>query len=199
MLDPFMGSGSTGVAALALGRSFIGFESVEEYLDVAARRLGEVVPAEGPVTTYAANVPVTTARLLEQSGTRLQEPMSYVPTKYKEWRRVGADGSARAGAGKYKYVRGKKVGTRFGVTGHIIDTYAEDQRGRVHLISLKWQQVSGTAEQKVPFEVISLIDLLLKNESYYKAHLVLGGDGWKYKDFYVSVAACSPTFATPRA
>ena len=61
--------------------------------------------------------------------------------------------------GKYKYVRGKKVGTRFGVTGHIIDTYAEDQRGRVHLISLKWQQVSGTAEQKVPFEVISLIDL----------------------------------------
>ena len=63
-----MGSGSTGVAALALGRSFIGFESMEEYLDVAARRLGEVVAAEGPVTTYAANVPVTTARLLEQSG-----------------------------------------------------------------------------------------------------------------------------------
>ena len=68
VLDPFMGSGSTGVAALALGRSFIGFESVEEYVDVAVERLGEVVPAEGPVTTYAANVPVTTARLLEQSG-----------------------------------------------------------------------------------------------------------------------------------
>ena len=88
--------------------------------------------------------------------------------------------------GKYKYVRGKKVGTRFGVSGHIIDTYAEDPRGRIHLISLKWQQVSGTAEQKVPFEVISLIDLLLKNENYYKAHLVLGGNGWRYKDFYVS-------------
>lgn len=88
--------------------------------------------------------------------------------------------------GKYKYVRGKTVGTRFGIAAHRIDTYAEDQEGRIHLISLKWQQVSGTAEQKIPFEVISLIDLLLKNESYYKAHLVLGGDGWKYKDFYVS-------------
>lgn len=87
--------------------------------------------------------------------------------------------------GKYKYVRGKTVGSRFGVTAHKIDTYAEDEKGRIHLISLKWQQVGGTAEQKIPFEVISLIDLLLKNESYYKAHLVLGGDGWKYKDFYV--------------
>ena len=88
--------------------------------------------------------------------------------------------------GKYKSVRGKKVGTRFGVTAHKIDTYAEDERGRIHLISLKWQQVRGSVEQKIPFEIISLIDLLLKNESYYKAHLVLGGDGWRYKDFYMS-------------
>ncbi len=43
ILDPFMGSGSTGVAALQLGRSFVGFESVEEYVEMAARRLGEVV------------------------------------------------------------------------------------------------------------------------------------------------------------
>ena len=43
-----MGSGSTGVAALALGRSFIGFESVEEYVDVAVERLGEVVAEEPP-------------------------------------------------------------------------------------------------------------------------------------------------------
>ena len=87
--------------------------------------------------------------------------------------------------GKYTTQRKRMVGSRLGVTRHYIDTFAEDPRGRIHLISLKWQQVGGTAEQKVPFEVISLIDLLLKNESYYKAHLVLGGDGWKYKDFYV--------------
>ena len=45
VLDPFMGSGSTGIAALTLGRSFIGFESVEEYVDVAVERLGETAAA----------------------------------------------------------------------------------------------------------------------------------------------------------
>ncbi len=88
--------------------------------------------------------------------------------------------------GRYKFERGKTVGSRFGVSAHKIDTYAEDQRGRIHLISLKWQQSQGTAEQKIPFEVISLIDLLQTNENYFKAHLVLGGNGWKYKDFYVA-------------
>ena len=88
--------------------------------------------------------------------------------------------------GKYTFKRKKVVGSRFGVHRHFIDTYAEDRQGRIHLVSLKWQQVAGTTEQKIPFEVISLIDLLLKNENYYKAHLVLGGEGWTYKDFYVS-------------
>ncbi len=41
VLDPFTGSGSTGVAALATGRRFIGIERSPEYLEVAARRLGE--------------------------------------------------------------------------------------------------------------------------------------------------------------
>ena len=88
--------------------------------------------------------------------------------------------------GRYKVTRKKLAGTRFGIHKHYVDTYAEDVQGRIHLISLKWQQVAGTAEQKIPFEVISLIDLLLKHEDYFKAHLVLGGPGWTYKDFYVA-------------
>jgi len=39
VLDPFMGSGSTGVACLAAGRRFFGVEVCEAYFDVACRRL----------------------------------------------------------------------------------------------------------------------------------------------------------------
>lgn len=39
VLDPFMGSGSTGVAALSEGFEFLGVEAEKEYLDIAERRL----------------------------------------------------------------------------------------------------------------------------------------------------------------
>ena len=39
--DPFMGSGSTGVAALQGGRSFVGIEQSPEYFDIACRRIEE--------------------------------------------------------------------------------------------------------------------------------------------------------------
>ena len=39
ILDPFMGSGSTGVAAAKLGRSFIGIEREPSYFDIACRRI----------------------------------------------------------------------------------------------------------------------------------------------------------------
>jgi site-specific DNA-methyltransferase (adenine-specific) len=39
ILDPFAGSGSTGVAAVGLTRSFLGFELNRDYFDIACRRL----------------------------------------------------------------------------------------------------------------------------------------------------------------
>lgn len=41
ILDPFMGSGTTGVAALRRGRDFIGIESDAGYFAVAQRRVAE--------------------------------------------------------------------------------------------------------------------------------------------------------------
>lgn len=39
--DPFMGSGTTGVACVNLGRSFIGVEREAEHFDIACRRIEE--------------------------------------------------------------------------------------------------------------------------------------------------------------
>lgn len=39
ILDPFMGSGTTGVACMNLGRSFIGIERERKYFDIACRRI----------------------------------------------------------------------------------------------------------------------------------------------------------------
>jgi site-specific DNA-methyltransferase (adenine-specific) len=41
VLDPFMGSGTTGVACIKLGRRFIGIEIEPKYFDIACRRIEE--------------------------------------------------------------------------------------------------------------------------------------------------------------
>jgi len=41
-LDPFMGSGSTGIAALQNGFQFIGIEREQEYMDIAEQRINSI-------------------------------------------------------------------------------------------------------------------------------------------------------------
>jgi site-specific DNA-methyltransferase (adenine-specific) len=43
ILDPFMGSGTTGVAAVKLGRKFIGIEIEPKYFEIAVRRISEAL------------------------------------------------------------------------------------------------------------------------------------------------------------
>jgi site-specific DNA-methyltransferase (adenine-specific) len=38
ILDPFMGSGSTGLAAVALERKFVGYEKEADYYEIAEKR-----------------------------------------------------------------------------------------------------------------------------------------------------------------
>ena len=54
VFDPFSGSGSTGVAAMKLGRHFVGCEQDKTYAALAARRLNEAAPGEVVDTTGAS-------------------------------------------------------------------------------------------------------------------------------------------------
>jgi site-specific DNA-methyltransferase (adenine-specific) len=62
VVDPYLGSGTTGVACVLLGRPFVGIEIERRYFDVACRRIEEarrqadlfVPPAAAPVAVQAA-------------------------------------------------------------------------------------------------------------------------------------------------
>lgn len=87
--------------------------------------------------------------------------------------------------GGYSHSPQQDIGKRPGGRRHKVDVLAEKE-GKSILISLKWQQVSGTAEQKVPFEVICLAEAVRGSAGkFHKAYLVLGGSGWTLRDFYV--------------
>ena len=87
--------------------------------------------------------------------------------------------------GGYEYFRQVDIGERLGGGKHIVDLVAYNEDGKGYLISLKWQQTSGTAEQKVPYEAMCLVQAVLEEpERYSKAYLVLGGTAWTLRDFY---------------
>src|SRR6266478_1662418 len=84
--------------------------------------------------------------------------------------------------GAYGHRAQVAIGDRLGCGRHVVDAIAEKD-GRQILVSVKWQQVAGTAEQKVPFEVICLLDAL-ESGKFEKAYVVLGGEGWTLRNLY---------------
>ena len=91
--------------------------------------------------------------------------------------------------GGYRHQTQVHIGNRLGGGKHIVDVLASDEDGRRFLISVKWQQTSGTTEQKVPFEVICLAETMNADpDAYERAYVVLGGLGWKLREFYLSGA-----------
>jgi hypothetical protein len=86
--------------------------------------------------------------------------------------------------GGYTYKTQVNLGQRLGGGRHFVDAVVEKD-GQKFLLSVKWQQVSGTAEQKVPFEVICLSEAL-ESGAFTKAYVVLGGEGWKLRSFYTA-------------
>ena len=85
------------------------------------------------------------------------------------------------------------IGNKINGRKHRADVVVEDGVDRI-IVSLKYQQTDGTAEQKVPFEVINLIHAC-KEYGFKKAYIVLGGTdsdkvegtkGWTLRKWYTS-------------
>ncbi|MGC9122987.1 MAG: PD-(D/E)XK nuclease superfamily protein [Thermoplasmata archaeon] len=60
---------------------------------------------------------------------------------------------------------------------YIADFLVKGVNGDI-IVSLKWQQTPGTAEQKIIYEIATLIDIVKSNQSIKKAYLVFGGNGF---------------------
>lgn len=87
ILDPFMGSGTTGVAAVKMGRRFIGIEIEPKYFDIACRRVQDAIDRPD--------------MFVEKAAPSIQEAFDYNARKdfsdsidecYREVRKRQADG-----------------------------------------------------------------------------------------------------------
>ena len=86
--------------------------------------------------------------------------------------------------GGYIIERQVRLTDRLGGGKHYGDIVASKNGERI-VISLKWQQSSGTAEQKVPYEFMCLADVLANDSTIHKAYIVIGGDGWTKHSFFL--------------
>lgn len=62
VIDPFMGSGTTGVSCVNIGRNFIGIEIEEKFFDVACRRI-EAQERQGRLFPYGRQKVIPELRL----------------------------------------------------------------------------------------------------------------------------------------
>ena len=69
----------------------------------------------------------------------------------------------------------KPGGGKHRVDWELISKSNDNLRG---LISCKYQGVSGTAEEKIAYEVIKLLHAMKTDTRYSKGWIIMGGEGW---------------------
>ena len=73
------------------------------------------------------------------------------------------------------FVGEKPGGGRHKIDWEIIDVANENRRA---LVSCKVQNKSGTAEEKIAYEVIKLLHAMEHDPRYLHSWILMGGDGW---------------------
>jgi hypothetical protein len=89
----------------------------------------------------------------------------------------------------YGYLAQQSLAPNLGGGRQRVDGIILRPDGTKVLLSLKWQDGAGSAEEKVPCEVIKLILLLDAHpDMFARAYLVIGGKGFssRLRDFYLS-------------
>ena len=71
------------------------------------------------------------------------------------------------------------------VKRHRLDILHTFPDGRKIAVSVKNQDTGGTAEEKVPYELGKLGDMLNKRPDIESTYLVICGNGWSYKEMYL--------------
>lgn len=72
------------------------------------------------------------------------------------------------------------IGEKPGGGKHRVDweIYKLDNPNIRGLISCKFQSTSGTAEEKIAYEVIKLLHAMKNDQRFVKSWIIMGGDGW---------------------
>jgi hypothetical protein len=72
------------------------------------------------------------------------------------------------------------IGDKPGGGKHRVDweIYKLDNPSVRGLISCKFQSTSGTAEEKIAYEVIKLLHAMKIDSRYVKSWIIMGGNGW---------------------
>ena len=67
-----------------------------------------------------------------------------------------------------------------------LDTFVTDPHGDAINLSVKWQGISGSAEEKVPAEILKMLVLKDAHPEIKRSYIVLAGPGWnkRLKSFY---------------
>ena len=96
--------------------------------------------------------------------------------------------------GEYNYTSQKRIpNIRPNGKDYLIDYLAIKDNRKIG-VEVKWQQTSGTAEEKIPYSLICLL-ILVNQNIIHKAYLVLGGSdkdsergraGWTLRQYYLS-------------
>ena len=97
VLDPFFGSGTTGVVAKMLNRHFIGFEKEKKYVDMARKRIKNTKAYDKQLTFQLQEVPKPKVPFGQLVGNHIKIGEKLYSKNKNNWAKVMADGTLKNG------------------------------------------------------------------------------------------------------